>query len=223
MGRVLSVNLGEAEPAKDARTGVTGIGKRPVTGPVEVRSPGPRGTGGSGLSGDDVCDLRHHGGDDQAVYAYAEEDLADWSAELGRRLGYGSFGENLTTSGLDLTAAPVGQRWQVGERLLLEVSSPRVPCRTFAGVLDVPGWVRKFTARARPGAYLRVLTPGPVGAGDPITVVHTPGHDITIGLTFRAITTETELLPRLLAADALPADILRRARRAATARPETAH
>ncbi|SFB38567.1 MOSC domain-containing protein YiiM [Amycolatopsis marina] len=222
MGRLSSVNLGNAERDTDARVGVTGIRKRPVSGPVEVRAPGPRGTGGSGLAGDEVCDLRHHGGDDQAVYAYAEEDLAEWSAELGRTLGPGSFGENFTTSGLDLTAAPVGQRWQVGKQLLLEISGPRVPCRTFASALDVPGWVRTFTARARPGAYLRVLKPGRARADDPITIVHTPDHDITLGLAFRAITTERDLLPRLLVADALPAEIQGWARKAATARPETA-
>lgn len=221
MGCLLSVNLGVAEPTEYARIGVTGIGKRPVTGPVEVRAPGPRGAGGSGLIGDEVSDLRHHGGDDQAVYAYAEEDLAHWSAELGRMPGHGNFGENFTTSGLDLTTAPIGQRWRVGAHLLLEISAPRIPCRTFAGALQVPGWVKTFTEHARPGAYLRVLNPGPAVAGDQISVVHSPDHGITVGLAFRALTTERDLLPRLTSADALP-EATKHAAMRATARPGSA-
>jgi MOSC domain-containing protein YiiM len=221
VGCLLSVNVGAAEPTEYARIGVTGIGKRPVAGAAEVRAPGPKGAGGSGLVGDEVCDRRHHGGDDQAVYAYAEEDLAHWSVELGRTPDHGTFGENFTTSGLDLTTAPIGQRWRVGEHLLLEVSAPRIPCRTFAGVVQVRGWVKTFTEHARPGAYLRVLSPGPARAGDPITVVHSPGHGITVGLAFRALTTERDLLPRLAIADALPEETKSAARRA-TARPGTA-
>jgi len=187
---------------------VTGIDKRPADGPVEIRDPGPKGTGGSGVVGDAVCDLRHHGGHDQAVYTYAREDLDAWQADLGRPLTGGVFGENLTTRGVDVTAALVGERWQVGEHCVLQVRSPRIPCRTFAGWLGDQGWVRRFTERGAPGAYLSVVTPGAVRAGDPISVVLRPAHDVTIGLMFRALTTEKELLPRLLtAADHLPADV----------------
>lgn len=197
---VASVNVGVARPSLHTSVRVTGIDKRPVTGPVELRDPGPKGTGGSGLVGDAVCDLRHHGGSDQAVYAYAREDLDAWEAEVGRPLGCGVFGENLTTAGIDLTGALAGERWQVGERCVLQVTAPRIPCRTFAGWLADTGWVRRFTERCSPGAYLRVVTPGHVRAGDPITVLSRPAHDVTIGLMFRATTTEKDLLPRLAAA-----------------------
>jgi len=174
---------------------------------VEIRDPGPGGTGASGVAGDAVCDLRHHGGHDQAVYAYAREDLDAWEAELGRTLAGGVFGENLTTRGLDVTGALIGERWRLGERCLLQVRSPRIPCRTFAGWLEDQGWVSRFTQRGAPGAYLRVVAPGAVRAGDPIAVVHRPKHDVTIGLMFRALTIEKALLPLLLAArDDLPAE-----------------
>lgn len=99
--RLLSVNLGRprAVPYTDQAEGVTGIDKRPVEGPVRVAAPGPKGVGGSGLAGDAVCELRHHGGNDQAVYAFAREDLDEWERELGRSLANGCFGENLTTAG----------------------------------------------------------------------------------------------------------------------------
>jgi MOSC domain-containing protein YiiM len=186
---------------------VTGIDKRPADGPVEVRDPGPKGTGASGLAGDAVCNLRDHGGTEQAVYAYAREDLDAWEADLGRPLPAGVFGENLTTTGLDVTGALIGERWRVGERCVLQVTSPRIPCRTFAGWLQEQGWQRRFTLRGAPGAYFSVVVAGAVRAGDAITVVRRPAHDVTIGLMFRALTTDKALLPRLLAAgDDLPAE-----------------
>ncbi|MBP2337919.1 MOSC domain-containing protein [Saccharothrix coeruleofusca] len=215
MAHVLSVNTGSRLDSDHADVGHTGIGKRPVSGPVLVREPGPRGEGGSGLDGDHISDLRHHGGSDQAVYAYAREDLDEWAAELGRELPPGLFGENLTTVGVDVTGALVGERWRVGG-VLLEVTRPRIPCRTFAGVMGQRGWVRTFTRRAVPGAYLRVVEPGPVSAGDGITVVTRPDHDVTMGLVFRALTLEPELLPRLLAADTLPEDLRDRVGRRAS-------
>ncbi|MEU7335933.1 MOSC domain-containing protein [Streptomyces sp. NPDC007074] len=202
--QLLSLNLGRARavPYTDRAVGVTGIDKRPVTGPVRVSAPGPKGVGASGLAGDTVCDLRHHGGDDQAVYAVAREDLDDWERELGRPLANGSFGENLTTLGLDVSGARIGERWRVGAELVLEVTSGRIPCRTFQGHLGEPGWVKRFTHRAAPGAYLRVIESGEIRAGDPIEVVHRPGHEVTVAVEFRAMTTERELLPGLLAAGA---------------------
>ncbi|MEV0278415.1 MOSC domain-containing protein [Streptomyces sp. NPDC050610] len=204
--RLLTVNLGRPKTADytDWDAG-TGIDKRPADGPVAVAAPGPKGTGGSGVAGDAVCDLRHHGGDDQAVYAYAREELDFWERELGRELAPGVFGENLTTAGIDVSGALVGERWRVGPDLLLEVTSPRIPCRTFAGWLQEKGWVRRFTRAALPGAYLRVLEPGEIRAGDPVEIVHRPDHEVTVSFFFRAVTTERELLPRLLAAgDPLP-------------------
>ena len=206
MPSVQSVNLGSARPTEHSDVRVTAIDKRPVDGPVEVRAPGSKRSGlGSGLVGDAICDRRHHGGDDQAVYAYAREDLEVWAAALGRPLGNGSFGENLTTTGIDLTAARIGERWRIGPRLVLEVSTPRIPCRTFAGWLAEHGWIRRFTRAVRPGAYLRVVEPGPVQRGDAIDVVDRPAHDVTIGVVFRALTREPLLLERVLAAGALPA------------------
>jgi MOSC domain-containing protein YiiM len=205
VARVLSVNMGSAMPSPHSAIGVTGIDKRPVQGRVAVRDPGPKGRGASGLAGDSVADLRNHGGSDQAVYAYAREDLDTWQVALGRPLQNGAFGENLTVEGLDLAQARVGERWRVGAALVLEVAAPRIPCRTFAGWLGERGWERRFTRRGASGAYLRVIAPGDVCASDPIEVVLRPPHDVTIGLMFRALTTEPALLPRLLAAgEALP-------------------
>ncbi|MFD7665457.1 MOSC domain-containing protein [Streptomyces sp. NPDC059788] len=200
---LLSVNTGEPRPMEyRGATGSTGIGKRPVDGPVAVSPPGPKGTGGSGLAGDAVVNLKHHGGDDQAVYAYAREDLDVWEKELGRDLPAGLFGENLTTRGVDVTHARIGERWRVGPRLLLEVTSARIPCMTFQGRLGEPGWIKRFTQAGRPGAYLRVVEPGEIRAGDTITIEHRPDHDVTIALAFRGMTTGREVLPRLLEAGA---------------------
>jgi MOSC domain-containing protein YiiM len=212
MPSLLSVNLGAARPTEHSDIGYTGIDKRPAAGPVQVRAPGLKGIGGSGLVGDRVCDLRHHGGDEQAVYAYAREDLDRWAADLGRPLASGVFGENLTTEGVDITGALIGERWRLGDEVVLEVCGPRIPCRTFAGWLGERGWVKTFTTRAVPGAYLRVIRPGFVEAGHPLRIVHRPQHDVTVGLTFRALTTEPELLPRLLVADALESEAKERAR-----------
>jgi MOSC domain-containing protein YiiM len=206
LGRVLSVNVASApSPTGEKESGLTGFGKVPVDVPVQVRAPGPKGVGGSGLVGDTVQDLRHHGGDHQAVYAYAREDLDWWERELGRALPGGAFGENLTTCGVEVTGARVGERWRVGGRAVLEVACPRVPCTVFAERMGEPQWIKRFTGRRACGAYLRVLVPGAVRGGDPVTLVSRPGHDVTVGLCFRALTTEPHLLPQLAAAwDALP-------------------
>ena len=209
MGFLLSVNLAVPRPNPAKKdVGVTGIDKHPTDQAVYVRAPGPKRTGlGGGLVGDTICDTRHHGGDDQAVYAYAREDLDTWAAELGRELPGGVFGENLTTTGQDVTGALIGERWRVGDQVELEVAVPRIPCGTFADWMAERGWVKAFTQRAIPGAYLRVITPGEIRAGDEITVVHRPAHDVTIGMTFRALTLEPGLLPRLRAAEALPQEV----------------
>ncbi|WP_306321015.1 MULTISPECIES: MOSC domain-containing protein [unclassified Streptomyces] len=213
--KLLSLNLGRAEPVEytDQAEGVTGIDKRPVSGPVRVSAPGEKGTGASGLAGDAVCDLRHHGGDHQAVYAYAREDLDAWGEELDRPLPSGAFGENLTTEGVDVTGARIGERWRIGADLLLEVTSGRIPCRTFQGHLGERGWVKRFTQEGAPGAYLRVIEPGEIRAGDPVEVVFRPDHEVTVALQFRAVTTERGLLPGLLVAgDALHPEARRSAR-----------
>jgi MOSC domain-containing protein YiiM len=175
--------------------------------------PGPKGTGEVGLLGDRVYDVKHHGGVDQAVYAYAREDLDDWEAELGRPLQNGVFGENLTTSGLVVNGALIGERWRIGSDVVLEVSCARIPCATFQGWLEREGWIKRFTRAARPGAYLRVIEPGDIRAADPIEIVHRPDHDVTVALVFRAMTLEPGLLPRLLVAEALPLEAKELARK----------
>jgi len=201
MARVLSVNVGKASPNPWKTTVSTGIGKQPVQGAVEVRAPGAKHGGlGSGLVGDFIGDTQHHGGDTQAVYAFAREDLDRWSERLGRELPHGYFGENLTTLGIDVGEARVGEVWRVGDKVELRVTDPRIPCSTFRGWTGEKGWLKIFTADARPGTYLEVVTPGRIASGDPLTVVRRPDHDVTVSLVFRAMTLERELVPDLLPA-----------------------
>ena len=211
--RIGSVNVGQPRPNPRKTVKLTGIDKRPVDGPVMVTGPRAKGMGMVGLAGDRVYDVRNHGGPDQAVYAYAREDLDFWEAELGRPLPNGVFGENLTTEGIDVNEALIGEHWRIGPDLILEPSGPRIPCGTFQGWLARAGWIKRFTLAARPGSYLRVIEPGEIRAGDRIEVVHRPGHDVTVALAFRALTVEPDLLPRLLAADALPGELKELARR----------
>jgi len=215
--KLLSVNVGKPRPNPWKGISATGIDKRPVAGPVAVAAPGPKGTGEVGLAGDRVYDVKNHGGPDQAVYAYAREDLDRWEAELGRPLAGGAFGENLTTHGVDVNGALIGERWRVGPDVVLEVACARIPCGTFQGWLEQEGWIKRFTQAAVPGAYLRVVEPGEIRAADPVEIVHRPDHDVSVALVFRAMTLEPDLLPRLLAADALPASERERARRRSTA------
>ncbi|GAA0625088.1 MOSC domain-containing protein [Sporichthya brevicatena] len=203
---VVSVNVGRVVDTPGSLLGRTSIDRRPVTGRIRATE--------LGLIGDEVADTKHHGGRDQAVYAYEREDLDRWAAELGRELHDGNFGENLTTGGIDLAAAVIGERWRIGDAEF-EVSSPRTPCGTFRNHLgNLRGWVKRFTADGRPGAYLRVLVEGEIGAGDEITVLHRPEHGVTIAEVFRAITTEKQHLPGLLEVPELPAKVHRWAREA---------
>lgn len=206
---MLSVNLARVRANPDKPSRRTGIDKASTSESVMVRAPGPmRGGLGSGLVGDTIGNQKLHGGDDQAVYAYAREDLDQWAARLARPLTDGMFGENLTTRGVDVTGALIGERWRVGtDGLLLEVSAPRTPCRTFSAFLGIADWIKTFTDAGTPGAYLRVISPGAVRAGDTIDVEHRPDHDVTIGLVYRARMSDPSLLPRLLAADALSAEL----------------
>ncbi|SEL20503.1 MOSC domain-containing protein [Streptacidiphilus jiangxiensis] len=210
--KLLSVNVGHPRPNPWKGLRATGIDKRPVDGPVAVRVPGPKGAGEVGLAGDRAYDVKHHGGVDQAVYAYAREDLDGWESELGRPLANGVFGENLTTLGVDVNGALVGERWRLGPEVVLEVSCPRIPCGTFQGWLERDGWIKRFTRAALPGAYLRVVTPGVIESGAPVEILDRPDHDVSVALVFRAVTLEPELLPRLLAARALPDEVLETAR-----------
>jgi len=200
---VLSLNVGAPEPngAKGALR--TGIHKVPVT-EATVRAPGPKHGGlGSGLDGDFIGDQRHHGGDYQAVYAFAREQLDWWAAELGRELPNGAFGENFTTLGLAVDDALIGERWAVGDEVVLEVCGPRIPCATFQARMGKRGWARRFTEVGLTGAYLSVVTPGRVRTGDAVEVVDRPGHAITVPMAFRAFTGDLEVAERVLAAGCL--------------------
>ena len=200
-----SLNIGKPRANPWKGLPATGIDKQPVHHSVAVTAPGPKGDGAVGLAGDRAHDVKHHGGSDQALYAYAREDLDTWQEQLGRRLHNGSsFGENLTTVGLDVNGALIGERWRIGSDVLLEVSCPRIPCVAFQGWLGAAGWLTRFIEPRQPGAYLRVLEPGSIRAGDRVEVVHRPQHDVTVALASRAFTTEPELLPRLALAEALP-------------------
>lgn len=217
--RVVSVNLAPRTAVSHHTGRPTGIDKVGVAGPVEIREPGSKRDGvGSGLVGDVIGDHRHHGGSDQAVYAYARESLSWWEQRLERELPDGHFGENLTTHGVDVDGALIGERWQIGE-VVLQVTAPRIPCATFRAHMGRVGWLKEFVAAARPGAYLRVVTGGMVRAGDQVQLVGRPRHGVSIALVFRALSTERELLPALLdAGPDLPEDIRHLAARAAASR-----
>ena len=197
--QVRSVNAGPLATVPGVRR-PTGIRKHPVDR-IEVRDPGPVG-GTSGVVGDRVGSRRHHGGETKAVYAFAREELDRWERELGRELPDGMFGENLTTWRLDVDAAEVGEQWRVGTALL-EVSGPRIPCVTFAAHMAEPRWIKRFADRERVGAYLRVVEAGIVEPGDPIDVVHRPGHGLTVPLVFRAVMGDADLAARVLDAGVL--------------------
>lgn len=170
----MSVNIAELrEFPRQGRVVKTGIWKFPVEGRVAVR--------GVNVDGDQQADLGVHGGEFQALYAYAREDYDWWGGELGRELGPGTFGENLTVEGMDLTVAHVGERWRVGTALL-EVSLPRIPCFKLATKMEDPKFIKRFAQARRPGSYLRIIEEGELGAGDPIEVVERPEHEVTIGL-----------------------------------------
>jgi MOSC domain-containing protein YiiM len=200
---LLSLNIGHPEPNTAKKVRSTGIGKRPVDSAV-LRAPGPkRGGLGSGVEGDFLGDTRHHGGDYQAVYAFAREELDWWGDQLGRELPHGMFGENLTTEGLDVDGALIGERWSVGDEVVLEVCGPRIPCATFSARMGERAWTKRFSAVGRTGAYLSVVTGGTVRPGDAIEVIARPAHDITVPDTFRAFMGDLDAADRVLAADCL--------------------
>jgi MOSC domain-containing protein YiiM len=144
-----------------------------------------------------------HGGVDQALYAYAAEDYEWWGGELGRVLGPGTFGDNLTVRGVDVSGAVVGERWRVGG-ILLEVTAPRTPCFKLGIRMGSQRFPRRFAVARRPGAYLRVLAEGEVGAGDPVEVVHRPGHGLTVAEVSRIYHDDPGGAPTLLQAPELP-------------------
>jgi MOSC domain-containing protein YiiM len=193
--RLRSINVGTPAPAEWATgLGRTAIAKAQVTGPIEVRR--------LGVEGDQVADTKDHGGVYQAVYAFAREDLDLWSERLGRRLPDAMFGENLTTEGIDVNEALVGEQWRIGTTVL-QVASVRIPCVVFQNYLRESGydsdkWIKRFTQEARPGPYLQVVQEGQLSVGDAIEVVRRPEHSITVTTMFKALTTDRHLLASLL-------------------------
>jgi MOSC domain-containing protein YiiM len=168
----------------------------------------------TGVVGDVQYDRKHHGGPDKAVYAYAREDLDWWSGELGRPLADGRFGENLTTTGVDVTGALIGERWRIGsDGLEVEVTMPRIPCATFQGWLAEPRWVKRFFAHGAPGAYLRVTSEGSVAEGDAIEVVHRPQHGIAMMEVFELRDADLARLRRLVDEPDVAPDLVRAVRR----------
>ncbi|MDQ0868454.1 MOSC domain-containing protein YiiM [Arthrobacter sp. V1I9] len=172
--------------------GVTAIDKRAVEGPVKVHK--------LGLQGDIQANRVHHGGPDQALYAYSQVDADFWAGELERELPPGIFGENLRVGGLDATKAVIGERWKIGLDVEVEVTSPRTPCATFQRRMGEPRFVKRFTAEGRVGAYLRVIRVGAIRPGDLIHRLYVPRHGVTVGKWFSE--PDRESMEALLGAEA---------------------
>jgi MOSC domain-containing protein YiiM len=188
--RVISVNRGRiADLPGSGKSGQSAIDKRPVSGEVPV--------GPLGLDGDEVADKENHGGLEQAVYVYAREDLDWWTEELGREVRNGFFGENVTTGGIDVSSALIGEKWQLGSTIV-QVTAPRIPCVVFRSWMDERGWVKRFAAAGRPGTYLRVLTPGAVWAGAGLEVLSRPEVEVTVAEAMRAFYGDRDIMSRLL-------------------------
>lgn len=189
-GKVLSVNVGTVREFEyGGRSAKSAIWKTPVAGRIAAR--------GVNLEGDEQADREAHGGSDKAIYAYAVEDVRWWEQEVGRPLAYGAFGENLTTEGIEVNDALVGERWQIGTTVL-EVSEPRVPCWRLGVRMNDAMFPRRFTQALRPGTYLRIIVEGDVGAGDEIRVIERPAHGLTIRDIFRIYTRDRDEAERLL-------------------------
>jgi MOSC domain-containing protein YiiM len=169
-----------------------------VEGRVAVR--------GVNLDGDDQADRTVHGGPDKAVYAYALEEVNLWEAELGRDLGAAAFGQNLTTRDLDVSGAVIGERWSIGS-VVLEVAQPRMPCFKLGLRIGNPGFVKRFAQASRPGAYLRIVEEGDLGASDPVEVISRPDHGVTSRMVFDAILQDPDLLPAAVRAHQLPEEL----------------
>jgi MOSC domain-containing protein YiiM len=199
VGRIVSINVGRAAEIGTRRGHPvrSAIGKATVAGPVRIE--------GASVAGDEQADRTVHGGPDKAVYAYAMEDYIWWSRALGRDLPPGTFGENLTVEGVEVRGALVGERWRAGTALL-EVCQPRLPCFKLQMRVGEPGFVRRFAEASRPGAYLRILAPGEVQAGDELEVLERPAHGVTVARVSDAIQLEKTpaALRAVLAAPALP-------------------
>jgi MOSC domain-containing protein YiiM len=196
MPRLVSVNVGRPAQiaARRGRPLMSAIRKAPVDGRVRVE--------GVNVAGDQQADLRVHGGPDKAVYAYASEDIAWWAAQLDTELPFGVFGENLTTEGVDVSGAVIGERWRIGT-VELEVSQPRLPCSKLGLRFGDLTMVKRFGEASRPGAYLRIVTEGELGAGDEIELLSRPDHGVTVALVSDAILLDDSLRARAASAPEL--------------------
>lgn len=194
-GTLVSVNVGTPRAVRlGNKVRTTSIWKRPVEGRV--------GVAGVNVAGDDQADRKVHGGRDKAVYAYSLEDYAWWERELGESLEPGTFGDNLTISGIDVTGALVGERWSIGG-CVFEVAQPRMPCAKLGARMGDAGFPRRFSIANRPGAYLRIVAEGEVGAGDEARVCHRPEHSVSVGLIAHIYYRDHSRAGELLAADEL--------------------
>ena len=196
--KILTVNITSIvhEGEWTGSEGKTGIDKRPALGPVEFAH--------EEVTGDVVVDRNHHGGYDQAVYVYAREDADWWEKELGQSIANGRFGENLTTTGIDVNQALVGERWKIGTTIL-EVSQPRIPCRVFAGFWQRPTLIKEFMAAGKPGTYLRIIQEGHISAGDEIEVTFKPEHNVSIADLYAAKNGERSKVEEIAAVKELSA------------------
>lgn len=168
--KILAVCVGAPETLPGKKT-KTGINKHAATGTVMIDA--------QGLLGDAICNRKHHGGHDQAVYVEGSLTLDWWARELGRPLEPGTFGENLIIEGLDNCDVAVGDRF-IADDLVLEVTSARIPCSTFATKMGDPQLVRRYTRAGRPGIYCRVLNAGAVNAGMPVAYMPYAGSRVTM-------------------------------------------
>jgi MOSC domain-containing protein YiiM len=195
-GSIVSVNVGAVRTVdRSGELVATGIFKEPIAGRVRLH--------GVNLDGDDQADRGVHGGPDRAVYAYAAEDYDWWAGELGRACTPGAFGENLTTLGIDVSGAVIGERWRVGSAVV-RVTSPRVPCYKLAMKMDDPKFVRRFAAALRPGAYLAIVEEGDVAASDGVEIVHRPAHTLTLAEMARIYFFERHRIGELVDVEDLP-------------------
>lgn len=198
--KIISVNVGlprlvswNGEPVS------TGFFKEPVPGRVMVRT--------LNLDGDRQADLSVHGGPEKAVYAYPSEHYDFWKRELpDMELPWGTFGENLTTTGLFETEINIGDKFRVGMAELM-VTQPRMPCYKMGIRFGRTDMIKRFLASQRSGFYFSVLQAGEVGAGDEFELIAKNASGVRVVDVTRLYSSDKEnvdLLRRAIATRALP-------------------
>ena len=199
--KVLSLNVVHAViPDVGGSVGITSIDKRSVSDSRQVTT--------AGVAGDQRSDIPSHGMPEQAVYAYAREDYEWWEVELDKEIPAGKFGENLTTVGIDVTNAVIGQTWRIGSTLL-QVTGPRIPCGTFARFMEEDKWVKRFMDEGMPGTYFQILEAGEITAGDEIKIESTPEHGVTVSDVYQLVAgdRDADRLARVIACPELPEEM----------------